>query len=150
LRFWDSSALITLHVAQANTAATRNLYAEDPDVLAWALTEVEMRSALRRLERKGALTGSALTTAMARVDALWRSVHRVQLTDAVKARAMRLLATHPLHAADALQLAAALVAAEDEPVGHEFVCLDVRLATAAAREGFTVHPAPDAAPTGLS
>jgi hypothetical protein len=43
--------------------------------------------------------------------------------------------------ADALQLAAALVAASDQPAGHDFVCSDVRLRQAAAREGFRVLPA---------
>ena len=140
MRFWDSSALVTLHVEQQHTIQTRALYEADPDVLAWNLTDVEMRSALRRLERSSALVGTPLDDAIARCDALWESVHVVQLTDGVKARAKRLLASHTLRAADALQLAAALVAARDDPDGQGFVCLDDRLSTAAAREGFTVLP----------
>ena len=54
--------------------------------------------------------------------------------------ARRLLRTHPLRAADALQLAAALIAAEEEPETLGFVCLDERLTHAAQREGFTVTP----------
>jgi len=46
-------------------------------------------------------------------------------------RALRLLAVHPLRAADALQLAAALVWFRDHPAGLDFVCLDERLRTAA-------------------
>ena len=45
---------------------------------------------------------------------------------------------HPLRAADALQLGAALVATDLEPAGLELVTLDERLATAAEKEGFTV------------
>jgi predicted nucleic acid-binding protein len=56
----------------------------------------------------------------------------------VRERAMRLVATHTLRAADAMQLAAALVAVSDRPAGHEFVCADARLRAAAAREGFRV------------
>lgn len=56
--------------------------------------------------------------------------------------ALRLLASHPLRAADALQLAAALVWARGQPGGHEIVCLDDRLASAALLEGFTVLPSP--------
>jgi hypothetical protein len=52
--------------------------------------------------------------------------------------AQRLVRVHPLRAADAFQLAAALVAAEPDPSGVEFVCLDPRLANAASREGFRV------------
>jgi predicted nucleic acid-binding protein len=138
MRFWDSSALITIHVEHEHTGRARALYEADPDVVAWTLTDVEMRSALRRLEREGALLGPAVNEAIKRVEGLWDSVYTVQLTDGLKARAKRLLAAHVLRAADALQLAAALVAAGDDADGFEFVCLDQRLAAAAAREGFDV------------
>ena len=52
--------------------------------------------------------------------------------------AQRLLRVHPLRAADALQLAAAVVAADGEPGSMPFVTLDDRLALAAQREGFPV------------
>lgn len=42
--------------------------------------------------------------------------------------------------ADALQLGAALVACEERPAGIGLVTLDTQLASAAAREGFTVLP----------
>jgi hypothetical protein len=48
------------------------------------------------------------------------------------------LRVHPLRAADALQLAAAIVASEDQPASLPFVTLDDRLGQAAQREGFTV------------
>lgn len=44
-----------------------------------------------------------------------------------------------LRAADALQLAAALLWCEEQPHGEGFVTLDERLADAAANEAFTVH-----------
>ncbi|MFY9343542.1 MAG: hypothetical protein WAT39_13685 [Planctomycetota bacterium] len=56
-------------------------------------------------------------------------------------RARRLLANHPLRAADACQLAAALIACRERPDALGFVTLDSRLAEAARREGFTVLPA---------
>jgi hypothetical protein len=43
-----------------------------------------------------------------------------------------------LRAADSLQLAAALVAADHNPSSLEMVYLDARLSSAARREGFTV------------
>ena len=63
--------------------------------------------------------------------------------DAVRSRAVALLARHPLRAADALQLASALVLAEGDPSSLEFVCLDNNLADAAEREGFTVLSWPE-------
>ena len=63
---------------------------------------------------------------------------RFLATDPVRNIAQRLLRTHPLHSADSIQLAAAIVAAELEPASLEFVCLDDRLSEAAMREGFRV------------
>jgi predicted nucleic acid-binding protein len=141
VRFWDSSALVALHVDQgAATKAVRALYTEDPEVLAWVLSDVEIASALRRLGREGLMSAQDLEEALRRFDGLWGALHAVSLTAPVKARAKRLLAAHPLHAADALQLGAALVAARDEPAGWELVCLDQRLEDAARREGFSVLP----------
>lgn len=52
--------------------------------------------------------------------------------------AHRLLRVHPLRAADALQLAAATIAAERRPPTLTFVTLDDRLRAAADREGFRI------------
>ena len=52
--------------------------------------------------------------------------------------AKRLLRLHPLRGADALQLAAALTVAQNDPSSIGFVTLDMRLRDAASRQGFTV------------
>ena len=57
---------------------------------------------------------------------------------AVRKRALSLLARHPLRAADAAQLGAALLVAEHLPPDFTFVCLDDRLGEAAEREGLQV------------
>jgi predicted nucleic acid-binding protein len=46
----------------------------------------------------------------------------------------------PLRAADAFQLAAAIIWADGEPEGRNFVSYDKRLRDAARSEGFTVIP----------
>ena len=56
----------------------------------------------------------------------------------VRRYAERVVETHPIRAADALQIGAALVAAEDNPASIAFVALDRNLAEAAEREGFQV------------
>ena len=58
----------------------------------------------------------------------------------VRDAAARALTLHALSAADALQLAAALLWANGRPARHDFVCLDQRLREAAQREGFRVLP----------
>ncbi len=56
----------------------------------------------------------------------------------VRERARRLLESHTLRAADALQLAAALVASEEKPQDLPFVILDHPLALGPEEEGFKV------------
>jgi hypothetical protein len=56
----------------------------------------------------------------------------------VREVARRYLRVHPLRAADALQLAAAFVAAERRPPTLTVVTLDDRLRAAAEKEGFVL------------
>jgi predicted nucleic acid-binding protein len=139
LRFWDSSAIIPLTVTEASTEAVRAIAEEDPVMCVWWGTEVECVSALARLDREGALTEGATTAALERLDLLAEGWNEVQPVAAVRSTARRLLRVHPLRAADALQLAAAVVAAEGQPASLGIVTLDDRLAAAARREGFTVE-----------
>jgi predicted nucleic acid-binding protein len=138
VRFWDSSAIVALTVAEPSTAAMQAVAAEDPLMCVWWATEIECVSALARLERDGALTDLAMTAALQRVDLLADSWNEVQPITSVRIAARRLLRVHTLRAADALQLAAAVVAAEGVPPSLDLVTLDDRLAAAARREGFTV------------
>jgi uncharacterized protein len=139
LRFWDSSAIIPLTVAEASTEAMQAIAAKDPVMCVWWATEIECVSALARLEREGALTDIATTTALERLDLLAEAWNEVQPVVAVRGAARRLLRVHTLRAADALQLAAAVVLAEGLPSSLGIVTLDEQLAAAARREGFSVH-----------
>lgn len=138
MRFWDSSALVPLLAAERATPAIRTLYAEDPETVVWWATSVECASAIARLERDEALAARDATVAFARLDALAASWLHVEPTDEIRETARRLLRVHPLRSADALQLAAAFVAAERRPPTLTFVTLDERLAAAAGREGFVL------------
>ena len=140
MKYWDSSALIALHIEQEATAQVRDIYAKDPEVLTWVLSDVEVRSGIARLGRDGAMDQAELQTAVSRIEFFWETVHEIYLVEAVKPRAKRLLAVHALKAADAMQLGAALAGAYDNPLGWEFVCLDRSLGAAARREGFRVVP----------
>ena len=138
--YWDSSALVALIVQQPSSDPVRAIYARDSQVLAWTASEIEILSALCRLHRERALDDAGFSAATARLENLWDSIDAVSAIGAVKLRARRVLRTHELRAAAALQLGAALLAASDDPVRWTFVCLDQRLADAARREGFTVLP----------
>ncbi len=116
----------------------RSLYRSDAGVMAWWTTRVESESALSRLEREGALQPRAARAARARLERFAATWQEVQPSDPIRDGARRLLRVHTLRAADALQLAAAIAAAEGRPATLTFVCLDDRLVLAAEREGFMV------------
>jgi hypothetical protein len=138
MRFWDASAVVPLLVAETSTAEVQALAARDPAMLVWWATEVECASAVARLERDGALDEPAATVAFDRLKRLSASWHQVEPSDPIRETAVRLLRVHPLRAADALQLAAAIVAADRRPSSVDLVTLDERLAVAARKEGFAI------------
>ena len=107
-------------------------------MLVWWGSEVECVSALARLERDGGLAPQAITLSLKRLGRLAAGWHEIDPSDAIREAAVRFLRVHPLRAADALQLAAAFLAAERRPASLEMVTLDDRLANAAGKEGFVV------------
>ena len=117
---------------------------EDPEIAVWALTALELAAGLERRCRLGNAEQDNRRAVFERLDG-WAG-HWLEISDlvAVRRRARPLLARHSLRAADAAQLAAALVFAEDDPTGKSFVCLDRDLAHAAEREGFRVLTWPTA------
>jgi len=140
MRFWDSSALVAIAVDEKATRSVRDLSREDPELMVWILSEVEITSALWRRRRANELKEIVRADAQRQMDLTLSNAVTVADVPAVVRRARRLLASHTLRAADAMQLAAALLACEDEPSRLPFVTIDDRLADAAAREGFTVVP----------
>jgi predicted nucleic acid-binding protein len=136
VRFWDASAIVPLLVEEAATEHVLALAASDAEMLVWWGTPVECISALSRREREDALGAAVVVEAAERLRSLAEGWQEVLPADVVRTTAQRLLRVHPLRAADALQLAASIVAAENDPASLVFVCLDERLCEAAAREGF--------------
>lgn len=138
--FWDTSALIPLVLPEARSALLTEALAADREVTLWWGTPVECLSATYRRHREQPLPSPILGAALQRLKALVEDADTIAPTDEVRRRAGRLVAAHPLRAADALQLAAALAWCEEQPSGERFVCLDARLRDAAQREGFTLVP----------
>lgn len=138
--FWDASALIPLFLPEPRSASLTEVLAADREVTVWWGTAVECLSGTYRRHREKPLPAALLTAALQRLNALLEDADTVAPTDDVRRRAGRLVAAHPLRAADALQLGAALVWCEEQPAGEAFVCLDERLREAARREGFSLVP----------
>ena len=104
------------------------------------MTRIEVFSALCRLLRENSLGPAAFDAAKKRTRDLFVSAFEVVSFGKVKERALRLLQVHPLKAADALQLAAVLVATEVNVARPPIICFDDRLVTAARLEGVEVNP----------
>ncbi len=138
MKFWDTSAIVPLLVAEKTTARLQALGRRDPDMLAWWGSAVECASALARLERDAALDANSAAVAFQRLRQIADTWHEIEPSQLVSENAVRFLRVHPLRAADALQLAAAFVAAERRPSSLQVVTLDERLADAMRKEGFAV------------
>lgn len=106
----------------------------------WWGTPIEAISALARAEREGILDAKQLSLLINRLRSFFKLSTVVQPTSVVAERAQRLLLAHPLRAADAMQLAAALIGHSERPRDSTFLSTDKRLREAARREGFTLLP----------
>jgi uncharacterized protein len=140
VRYWDTSALVPLVIAEAETQRMRVLLEEDPHIVTWAWTSVEFASAVERRTRQGELTRDQRRNALTRFAELaeiWDEVTDVLM---VRRRALAVLARNPLRAADAAHLGAALAVAPEQGRPLGFVCLDERLLEAAEREGLRPVP----------
>lgn len=138
MRFWDTSAIVPLLIDEPERAAVLGAFEFDPMVVTWWGTGVECASAIARQQRDEVLDRRDFERALSRLDALAASWQEIEPTDHLRRSAIRMLRVHALRAGDALQLAAALRAAEDHPASLPFVTYDNRLAHAATREGFPV------------
>jgi predicted nucleic acid-binding protein len=139
VNFWDSSAIVPLLVGEPMTAVVRDILSGDRQMHVWWGTEIECVSTIARLERE-AIDPSIISAALDRLSAMREDWNEVNPGALVRDSARRLLRVHPLRAADALQLAAAWVLADQNPSSVSVVSLDERLRDSARREGFLLVP----------
>jgi uncharacterized protein len=140
MKFWDSSAIVSLLFNEENTEYCISAAADDPRMLVWCLSRVEVVSALCRRARDGLIGAGEFEQAKKRLAIIMSRADQVTSVDRVRARALRLLEVHPLRAADACQLGAALVGSREDPERLPILCFDGRLKSAAMKEGFVVNP----------
>lgn len=144
MNFWDSSAIIALIADETQAPAARRVLEADVRMAAWWGTSVECVAAVARQERDAGIGVERAAELLHRLDTLATQWYEVHPGRRVKTIARRLLRVHPLKAEDALQLAAAVAVAEDEPGSIGFVSFDRRLNEAAGREGFALPVSGDA------
>lgn len=138
MRYWDTSARVPLFASESTSARARRWFAEDDEVVTWVWTRTEITSAIERCARQGLLGWEQRRAALEALNELAGEWDEITEVLAVRSRATALLARHPLRAADAGQLGAALVAQDQLTGDLALVALDANLAAAAEREGLRV------------
>lgn len=137
MRFWDSSAIIPLLTAEPRSSQVQRLMQSDDQVAVWWSTLVECWSALARLQREGVISTDAEDNGGKVLSALGAAWFEIAPAEEVRLQARRVVRLHKLRAADALQLAAALIW-RGQFDAEEFVSFDHRLREAARLEGFVL------------
>ena len=140
VKFWDTSAIVPLCVNEPSSATVKAILVKDPSIAVWWATRTECVSALTRQVREGSLSVAGERQARTVLNALVRAWTEIQPSETLRGMAERLLAVHPLRAANALQLAAALQWCQGQTVEQCFVSFDNRLCEAGYKEGFTLLP----------
>ena len=141
MKFWDTSAIVPLCVDEPATTTVGPLAASDGDLVVWWSTRTECLSALARRRRERQIRPATEERARRILSELFGAWTEVLPSETVRQRTERLLNVHALRAADAFQLAAALLWSRGRTTERDFVSLDDRLRDAAAREGFRILPA---------
>lgn len=138
----DTSAVNKRYIAETGSAWVRSWIRRRTGnpIMISDLTAVESFSIYARLHREQRIS----TTLQRRLRSLLIEHMRqyyimLPLTKAVLVEAQSLVSTHPLKAADAIQLATALQARRVLRQPITFVTADKQLRTAAFNEGFTVE-----------
>ena len=139
MNFWDTSALIPLILSETSSKDLRQAHDKDRGTVVWWGTFVEGVSALARAERERVVSHDQLVGLLARWEDLIDTCIIVEPSSSILSRAKRLLLSHALSAADALQLGAALIGFQERPENAGFFSADKRLLQAATREGFRTH-----------
>src|SRR5262245_37263287 len=96
LRFWDSSAIVSLCVAEPRSPASRDLVDRDPGVAVWWATRTECISALTRRMRDGEITAAGFRGARRILASLTDAWIELLPSEPIRGTAERMLAVHPL------------------------------------------------------
>lgn len=141
--FADSSALVKLYADEDDHEAVREL----ENLVVAQIARVEVPAAIWRKTRAGQLGAVSAAALVAEFEADYFGTREelprfagIALAPGLLDDAAALSATRGLRAYDAVQLAAARVAAAADPTCGRFAAFDPALRTAAAAEGFVLIP----------
>jgi len=141
LYYLETSALVKLYVREPGTEGLLRLASRSVEnhFAVLSLSQVELRSAIRRRERAGDISTTIASLLLDRFEQHMETRFlRQVLSDTVVDRAVKLVDLHALRAYDAVQLAGCLtlkvLSGSEAPV---FVCSDRQLLSAAQSEHLT-------------
>lgn len=136
MTYWDSSAIIPLLLQEPETARFIRL-AREERITTWWATVIECVSGIARRQREGTPMEAAARAyrLLTELRGQWIEIHA---SEALREAAVRALKQHSLRAADALHLAAAMLASHFDPTAVRFLTGDSRLRNIARLEGFIV------------
>ena len=137
MRVWDTAAIAPLLWMEETSSERKKQLEQDPLMVVWWATSVEVESALFRRSSNSEIDVSNAERARTRLTFLSNSWIEIQPTDSIREMAKRLIRVHGLRSADSLQLAAALGACGNHPKNQNFLTGDQNLKRAATKEGFS-------------
>jgi predicted nucleic acid-binding protein len=133
--YWNTSPIIALLVGEPAPARYRQF--ENQPIVTWWGTSLECISAIAGRQREGA-AADIVAESYRRLEIMRAGWQEVHASGSLHRTVVRLLKTHSLSGADALQLGAALVASNFEAYSARFFTEAARLKQAAEKEGFVV------------
>jgi len=116
IAYFDTSAIISLIIEEPSSAVTSRLWDDAERIVSVRVLYPEARAALARAERMRRVTRGQLTAAIAELESIIGQVDHIEINAPLARLAGDLAQTHGLRGYDAVHLAAAATAADNELV----------------------------------
>ncbi len=116
IAYFDTSAIVPLIIDEPASDTCRRLWNDATRTVSTRLIYPEARAALAQAERMGRLTPGDLLKAVDDLDSIAREINYIEITAHVAESAGVLAQTHGLRGYDAVHLASAALANDDELV----------------------------------
>jgi predicted nucleic acid-binding protein len=117
----------------------RSIADSNSEISVSAISYVEMHSAISRRSREGSLGNLDMEKILKDFEADWNEFGKIHLDEFILKRAGKLCLIHPIRSLDAVQLATALTASENQEEPLLFLTADKRLEAAAEKEKLVTH-----------
>ncbi len=138
--YFDASALVKLYVDEAGTRQARQGVRDAEVIATCEIAYVEVRAALARRHREGALKPMDYRRSLRDIHTDWPRFFLIAVTGQLVQSAGDIAEQHHLRAYDAIHLASGLAVQTQARESIIFACWDRSLAQAAAKAGLRPLP----------